>query len=117
MEIDNLIEEYRNLPKICAKIDYADKKSVKANNKAVSRMYKIVDLLNQDSIGFARFKELLDINEYKTNLWVATHILEKMNPEKDTERKALNIIQDAAAGNDILALGYQTWLKNYKKNK
>ena len=87
MRIDKLIDEYKNLPKICEQTDYANKISVKANNKAVSQMYKIVDLLNQDSIGFVKFKELLDITEYKTNLWVATHILEKMNPDKDTERK------------------------------
>jgi hypothetical protein len=111
MDYDKLVEEYKKLPQICEQTDYSDKKSVRANNKAVKRMYEIVGLIsNSDSAKF-EFSKLLDIKDYKIDLWAATHMIEKLNPDLTTKQKALSIIKEVAKGEDSLAFGYQMWLK------
>ena len=115
MTLDKLIDEYKTLPKICALTNYADKKSVKANNKAVDRMYEIVSLVNDfGPKGTKTFSALLDISDHKTNIWAATHLLEKLAFEEPTGIRALQIIEEVAKGDDLQAAGYQIWLKNYK---
>ncbi|WP_407556361.1 hypothetical protein [Winogradskyella sp. 4-2091] len=116
INIDELKTEYLNLTKICAEIDYSDKKSVKRNNSAVTKMYKIVHLLseNNNETEILNFSELLNVEENKTNLWVATQILEKLNVDKKTEQNALKIIKKVADGNGTQAMGFQIWLSEYK---
>ncbi|HEX8269080.1 MAG TPA: hypothetical protein VF581_04240 [Flavobacterium sp.] len=114
--LSDLIKEYITATKICYDTDYANKKSVKTNNHAVSRMYKIVEIiaLNFGKEGTEEFKKLLDINENKTNIWAATHLLEKLEPEKDLEIKALDIIQEVINKGGVESLGFQYWLMQYK---
>jgi transcription initiation factor TFIIIB Brf1 subunit/transcription initiation factor TFIIB len=116
MNIDELKAEYLNLTKICAEIDYSDKKSVKRNNSAVKRMYKIMNLLSENNCGteILNFSELLAVAENKTNLWVAAQMLEKLNVDKKTEQNALKIIKKAAKGNGTEGMGFQSWLAEYK---
>ena len=117
MTLDKLIDEYKTLPKICASTNYADKKSVKENNKAVERMYQIVSLINDFGLeGTQIFKKLLNISDYDTNVWAATHLLEKLSFDKPTATLALQIIETVASGDDIRATGYKMWLKDYKLN-
>ena len=109
--LNELIEEYKRNTLICSKVDYADKKSVQANNKAVSKMYQIVNLIK---IGFGeegviKFKKLLDITENRTDLWVAVQMLEKFNLDKESETKALKLIREEAKN----SMGMELWLKNY----
>ena len=120
MELGDLIDEYKSLPKICNQIDYSNKSSVIKNNKAVDRMYKIVDTINLHfgKDGVEQFQKLLDIKDSKINVWAATHLLEKLNPDKKNTLKALKIIEQIAKGKDIEALGFSYWLKEWKfKNK
>ncbi|MCB0744080.1 MAG: hypothetical protein KDC67_09260 [Ignavibacteriae bacterium] len=116
MNIENLIEDYKRQAKICSEIDYMDKDSVKKNNKAVNRMYQIVELIsesnNQNEID--EFSKLLKDKENRTNLWSAVHLLEKLNFDKKTEKEALKIIEKVAKGNTSEAMGFQYWLKEYK---
>ncbi|WP_299155913.1 hypothetical protein [uncultured Christiangramia sp.] len=116
MKIELLIEEYKKQAKICSEIDYSNKMSVKKNNRAVKRMYQIVESisLKNNSNEKLRFYQLLDFEENKTKIWAAVQILEKLEVDSKTEKKALNIIECAAKGEDGNSLGFKYWLKNYK---
>lgn len=116
MTIENLKEKYLQLTKICAETDYADKKSVRKHNSAIKEMYKIIELIskNDNGIELKKFAELLTIEENRTNLWVATQMLEKLNIDKKTEHQSLKIIKKFASGNGTEAMGFQIWLTQYK---
>jgi hypothetical protein len=119
MEIDKLIAEYKEQAAICAKTDYADKKSVRQNNKAVDRMYAIVTTIDRNfgPDGIVKFQELLDVKENNIDLWSATHLLERLKVETSIEEKALTIIETVAKGKGVEALGYQYWLKDWYEKR
>ena len=116
MNIESLKEEYLKLTKICAETDYSNKKSVRKNNSAVSKMYVIIDIISKNNSRneIQIFSELLSISENKTNIWVAAQMLERLVVDKETERKALEIIKRIANGDDAEAMGFQSWLADYK---
>ncbi len=116
MTTDELIEEYKSLTRNCYHVDYGDKKAVKRNNDSVTRMYQIVETINNEfgTEGILKLKPLLDIADFQINLWIATHLLEKVSLDTQTEKKALDIIERVATGDDALALGYQYWIKDWK---
>lgn len=116
-DLDELMNEYALLAKDCYEINYGDKSSVRRNNKAVTRMYFIVDKVKGNVDTISRFKELLKVEVYRTNLWAATQLLEKVPLDDSTENEALQIIQKAASGHDAMALGFQYWLKDWKSRK
>jgi len=113
----NLIQEYIELTKVCASTDYADKKSVRLHNKSVDRMYEIAEKIGyeQTTETIDDFAKLLEINENKTNVWAAVHILERIPADKKIEGKALKIIINQADGNSAEAMGFKIWLDNYQK--
>ena len=104
------------MTKVCSETDYTDRNSIRKNNSAVNEMYEIVGLISEknDQLEIKKFSELLNIKEYRTNIWSATHILEKIKVDKKTEQIALKIIRKVANGNGADSLGYQSWLSNYK---
>ncbi|MEM9078703.1 MAG: hypothetical protein AAGC43_16805 [Bacteroidota bacterium] len=116
MNIDSLKERYLKLTKICAETDYADKKSVGDNNSAVNEMYKVLESISEskNQTDIQKFTELLNVEENRTNLWVATQMLEKLRVDKKTEQKALKIIKNVASGNGTEAMGFQSWLSEYQ---
>ena len=116
MNINELKLEYLNLTKICAEIDYSDKKSVKRNNSAVNRMYEVMNLLSKrnNQMEILNFAELLTVVENKTNLWVAAQMLEKLNVDEKTEQNALKIIKKAAEGDGTEGMGFRSWLAEYE---
>ncbi|MCZ2084504.1 MAG: hypothetical protein LC112_09535 [Flavobacteriales bacterium] len=113
----NLIQEYLELTKVCALTDYADKKSVKTHNKSVNRMYEIAEKIGYEKTteSIHDFAKLLDINDNKTNVWTAVHILERIPVDKKIEEKALKIIKQQSDGNSADAMGFKIWLDNYTK--
>lgn len=113
----NLIQEYLELTKVCASSDYADKKSVRLHNKSVDRMYEIAEKIGyeQTTETIDDFAKLLEINENKTNVWAAVHILERIPAVKKIEEKALKIIKNQADGDSAEAMGFKIWLDNYQK--
>ncbi len=117
MTIQELIKKYRDQATICSAIDYAKKNSVEANNDAVKRMYKIVDVIVSDFgvDGTTEFSLLLDSTDHKINIWAATHLLEKMEADPVTQEKALMIIKNVAKQDDVEGLGFRHWLKNWEK--
>jgi hypothetical protein len=110
MNIENLKERYLKLTKICAETDYADKKSVRKNNSAVNEMCKILESISEseNQTDIQKFAKLLNVEENRTNLWVATQMLEKLNVDKRTEQKALKIIKNVANGSETKAMGFQS---------
>ena len=106
------------MTKICAETDYADKKSVRKNNSTVNEMYKILESISksENQADIQKFAELLNVEENRTNLWVATQMLEKLSVDKKTEQKALKIIKNVANGNGTEAMGFQIWLSEYQIN-
>ena len=115
MTADELVEEYKGMIRNCYQIDYGDKKTVKKNNDSVTKMYQIIETINREfgTEGILKLKPLLDIVDFQTDLWTATHLLEKATLDKETEKKALSINEKVAAGDDALALGYQYWMKDW----
>lgn len=116
MNIESLKERYLKLTKICSEADYADKKSVRKSNSAVNEMYKILESLSEskNESDIQKFAEMLNIDENRTNIWVTTQMLEKLNVDKKTEQKALRIIKNVANGNRTEAMGFQSWLSEYQ---
>ena len=115
MTLTELIDEYKQMASICHNFDYADKKAVKRNNKAVSRMYEIVHNIRKEfgDNGVTEFAKLIDIKQDRVDLWASIQMLEKMAIDKDTEKKALVIIKEEAKD----SLGHQYWLKSYQDKK
>lgn len=77
--MNQLLEEYKKLAQICAETDYGNQASVRRRNKAVARMYKIVEAVGSEQTDEIRqqFVELFDITDYDTHLWAAIHLLER----------------------------------------
>ncbi len=117
MSINELINNYQIQTKICANTDFENKSSVKANNKAVSTMYHIIDLLIKNNNGddFIQFYSLLNEKENGTNLWVSIHLLEKIKLPKNIEIKALSIINKEIKENEDSSYGLKLWLKDWNK--
>ncbi|MEO9257084.1 MAG: hypothetical protein ABI207_01810 [Crocinitomicaceae bacterium] len=114
-----LIQEYLVLTKTCASTDFGNKKSVRLHNKSVDRMYEIVEKIGYEKTTetIEDFTNLLDVADNKTNIWVATHLLERIPVDKKAEGKALNIIQQVASGESTESMGFKIWLENYNKKR
>ena len=102
MNIDNLIEEYKKQAKICTESDYL-------NRNSSYRMYEIVKEIseNYSSSYISRFSELLNNIENRTHIWSAVHLLEKLTIDKQTETKALKIIEEESESDSASELGFQ----------
>jgi hypothetical protein len=113
--LDELVSEYRGLPQFCENVNYADEAAIKKNNHSVKRMIKIVKSVHKNFgiAGVQKLKPLLDIEEHKTNLWIATHLLEEVDVDQQLEEKALAIIRRVSATDPVLKVGYEHWLKMY----
>jgi hypothetical protein len=118
MKICDLIELYITQSKICSEINFEDKKSVKANNNAIDKMYKIIEDLknNFSNVEFEEFYLILDIKDFGVNLWGAIHLLEKISLPNIIKNKALKIITNEIKNNESNSYGLQIWLDNWTKN-
>jgi hypothetical protein len=115
MTLNELIDEYKQMVSICHHIDYADKKTIKSNNNAVTKMYQIIDKIKTEfgANGVSEFSKLIEIKQDRVDLWASIQMLEKMTIDKVTEEKALAIIKEEAKD----SLGHQYWLKTYQDEK
>ncbi len=116
MNLPELINEYKDKVIICSNTNYSDKQSVHIHNEAAKRQYEVVNLISTKFgvKGIEEFVKLLDMKDFNLNISVAVQLLEKMNPDKGTKEKALNIIREAAKGDGVRGLGLKNWLKNYE---
>lgn len=94
-------------------VDLADKKSVKAGNKAMMEMIKIVKLLSNREDGMDEFSKLLSIEDSYIRCYSAIHIIEHIYPNKELRERCLSIIRYVVEKDDHI--GYRYWLKEWDK--
>jgi hypothetical protein len=119
-ELDKLIQEYKSLPQFCGdNVDYGDKKAVKKNNRSMDRMRKIVETIKDKfgKQGIDKLTALLDIEDHKTNLSIATNLLNQIDVDAETEAKALEVIRRVSLTDELLNLGFKMWLEDYEKRR
>jgi hypothetical protein len=109
---EDLIEQFKENAKVHFNIDYGNKKSVKAGNKAVDRMFEIAQKLN-DSGHFNEFAALLSCEEDRVNVWTAHMLLERLNATGSIAEEALSVITELANSDDINSFGEKLWLEHW----
>ncbi|MEL6537158.1 MAG: hypothetical protein AAFQ98_17185 [Bacteroidota bacterium] len=110
-----LLEEYQTLPAKAAEVNYGDPDSIKAYNKAVKRMHTLASRMarDYDLKGARALAQLLETTTHDTHLWVARHLLEHFDVDQSVGEKALGFMEEAAKGEGMQAIEYQTWLNKY----
>ena len=107
-----MLNEYRRCAAICAAIDHSDRRTVKANNRAVTEMYKIVRTAARSGpVAILELAQLLD--EPMCGYWLSHQILECCQVPPDLEKRCLGIISELAKD----SLGDQIWLREYHSLK
>jgi hypothetical protein len=102
------IDEYRR----CAEICHDKKCSIQANNRAVSKMYRIVDSATESgSKAVAELFQLLD--DPLAAHWIAHQLLERASVPLRIERRCLKLIKESAKS----SIGDQYWLRQYTERK
>ena len=105
----DLIAQYVKLSERTRRFDSAV--NVLRNNNAVTKMYKIVGLIEKDHPELKpAFKALLDDAALRGSV---AHAMFDMSYDADAQRQALDVIEELAKGDDISAFGNQLWLKDY----
>lgn len=113
---DELRDEYLNCINIISQIDYGDRSSVKKCNRAVDQMINISICINEEYLSrIYEFAELLTRNDFRTDAWVAHHILENMDYPSELENKALEVIIKYAKEDSAEGLGEKIWLDKWNK--
>lgn len=108
-----MIDQYRECARVCSTIDYADKSSVKRSNKAVDKMYQIVQTANNKGPqSIADLATLLD--EPDCAKWLAHQLVEKAAITKEIKNKCFSIVETLAKGESAEALGERLWLKEHR---
>lgn len=111
-----MIEEYIDCATTCAKTDYGDKTSVAAHNRAVNRMYKIVDTaVAEGSESITTLTALLDHDIAAP--WIAHQLVERANPGTTIIAKCFAIVEDLASGDGATAMGEQFWIDEWSHKK
>ena len=113
-----LIEEYKSNFSLMI-TDYDDFGSsikVMKSNRAAKRNREIAKIIESKHPELkSDFSSLMDNQDAKIKSWVAHHIIEVMNYDRDVNLKALDIIIDDAENNkdSIERFGNSVWLKRY----
>lgn len=111
--LEQLITEYLANQELHAAVDFGNKSSVKAGNKAADRMRNIAAELREATESTTRFEALLDHPNPMVRKWVAHHLLELMEPSKSAVERSLSIIEQASLGDSAEALGERMWLASW----
>jgi len=107
-----LLGEYRRCAGVCAAIDYSDMRTVRANNRAVARMYELVRAAAKSGPTVVNALIVL-LDEPDCSAWIAHQLLECCKISKDTERRCLRIIEKMATED----VGEELWLKEYRTKR
>ena len=111
-----MINEYRECVRVCGEIDYADKSSVKRSNKAVYKMYQLVQAANDK--GTEAVAELASLlNEPECAKWLAHQLVEKAAITKEIKNKCFAVVETLAKGESAEALGDRIWLKENRDHE
>ncbi len=121
---NELIREYINCATVCANVDYADRVSVRNNNKAVDRMRAIVDeITSTDSPLLSDLLALLDSDDNDVaSGWIAHHLVEMANLNSADIRKCFSKVEEMIETADkcldgATALGERMWLEEWRKKR
>lgn len=102
------IEEFIELSKVHASVEYGDPSSVKAGNNAADSMRSIINRLVESG----RTEELLELLDDKVaGPWVAYTVAELQKITKEQKARCLELIQAIAAGDGADSMGAGMWLK------
>ena len=119
MSKQTVLDQYRKCAEICSKTESGNKSSIRANNRAVKKMYKIVNAaVRQGQSAIDALSTLLD--EPLSGPWLAHQLLEKATVRPEVERKCLSIIWRLATEDSreqIQQRGEQIWLKKWYEKK
>lgn len=110
------IDEYKKCAEICSRFNSSDKNSVKNNNQAVSRMYKIVEKVSKEG-DEAIEKLAILLDDPISGQWLAHQLVEKINLPMHIENKCFQIIEKLAKEDAIGSMGEKIWLAEWKKKK
>ena len=115
---EDLVTQYVEQSKFTnlSRCDYSDSMKVARSNRAATQMRKIAISIEKKYPEMKnRFMMLL--SNPNLQCVVAHHMLEVMNYDMGDQKKALNVIEKNAQGDDISALGNRMWLKDwYERN-
>lgn len=114
-----ILEQYQKCAEICSKTDYRNKASVRANNRAIEKMYKIVvEAIEQGPSAINELASLLD--DSLSAPWIAHQLLEKTTVSPEIERKCLSVIRNSVmeeGSRPGQQMGEEMWLKRWNDKK
>ena len=117
LSVDELLAEYKQHAIVHASIDYGDRSSVRAGNAAADAMVTVAKrLAAMHPPAVTPFSSLLDTDD-ATAPWAAHHLLEHFTPDESITRRALDVIERAASGDDANAMGNRMWLAEWHKRE
>lgn len=115
----SLVDDYRECVEICKRIDYGNSPSVRANNRAATKMRKLVENAAKD--GSKALEPLFELlTESVASEWLSFQLLEMVDPlPPEIASKCLEIIRGIACDPKRYAtsLGAQVWLENWEQMK
>ena len=110
------LDEYQNCVEKCAATDYGDPQAVKVHNRAVQKMYEIVEQAVRE--GAEAIKILATLLDHPLAArWLAFQLLEKANVDTEVENKCLSIINGMANAGSADSYGAGVWLEKWKQNR
>lgn len=110
--IEELLRQYVDRALFHSNADSFDPKQVKAINKAADKMLEIAELVASKN-GTKDFARLLNHPEQAVRSWASFNVIERMNPDQETIKKALEEIKTISKSHSINAFGAELWLKDW----
>jgi len=102
------IEQFVNLAKVHASIDYGNPNSVKEGNSAADSMRLIALILYESN----KIEELLSLLEHQyAGLWVAFIVADFDNVSAAQIKRCIDLIRSLANGDSVDSLGAKYWLE------
>ena len=108
--MSDLLEDYIACVRITQSTDYADRNSVRRHNRAVDRMYRIVELAEQQG-QVNHLATLLD--DPVSARWLAHQLVERTTIDEETQDRCFRIVEGLAT----TEVGEQLWLRQWRSKK
>ena len=112
-----MIEDYVSLAEQHSSMDSFDPNTTKRMNQIANKILKLSDTI-YESGGMEEFqKKVLKHENRGARTWGAFNYIERMKPDKNGTKEALDIIEEISKSESIDAPGAELWLKKwYKEN-
>jgi len=106
------IRDYLSFAEEHERIDYADKRSVSAGNKAADAMRQLAE----EKIVKSELLDLIAL-EHSASLWAAHHLLETKEFTEKEEAMAISRIEIESKKEGVRAMGERYYLQDYLNQK